>query len=140
MNTKELGNLGEIIATKRCMEKGFIVSFPYGDRARYDLLIDNGNNILKIQIKSCNPKNNILKCNLYSTQYDILKINKNNRSKKILYNKEQIDGFIVVNLESQKCYYVDIENINKSGTMHLRLISAKNNQNKNINLASDYEF
>ena len=34
------------------MEEGFVVSQPMGDKSPYDFLIDNGEDILKFQVKS----------------------------------------------------------------------------------------
>ena len=36
----------------RAMEEGFVVSQPMGDKSPYDFLIDNGEDILKVQVKS----------------------------------------------------------------------------------------
>ena len=47
-----IGCTGETLFAFRAMEEGFVVSQPMGDKSPYDFLIDNGEDILKVQVKS----------------------------------------------------------------------------------------
>lgn len=49
----------------RAMEAGLTVLKPYGDHAPYDVVIDNGRAMLKIQVKSVRKK---LRSGLYQVQ------------------------------------------------------------------------
>jgi hypothetical protein len=49
---KAIGCTGETLFAFRAMEEGFVVSQPMGDKSPYDFLIDNGEDILKVQVKS----------------------------------------------------------------------------------------
>ena len=51
-NTKSIGDLAELAFTYQAMLRGCVVSIPVGDNARYDRIIDNGTNLLRIQVKS----------------------------------------------------------------------------------------
>ena len=51
-NAKAIGCAGETLFAFRAMEEGLIVSQPMGDNSPYDFLVDNGDDILKVQIKS----------------------------------------------------------------------------------------
>jgi len=51
-NTKSLGDLAELAFTYQAMIRGWLVSVPVGDNARYDRIVDNGTNLLRIQVKS----------------------------------------------------------------------------------------
>jgi hypothetical protein len=51
-NAKAIGCIGETLFAFRAMEEGLIVSQPMGDNSPYDFLVDNGEDILKLQIKS----------------------------------------------------------------------------------------
>ena len=48
---KAIGCTGETLFAFRAMEEGFVVSQPMGDKSPYDFLIDNSEDILKVQIK-----------------------------------------------------------------------------------------
>lgn len=52
MQKFELGNHSESIILGAYLKEGFIVSIPFGSGASYDLLVDSGSNIYKIQVKT----------------------------------------------------------------------------------------
>jgi hypothetical protein len=51
-NTKVRGGRAEIAFWLATSSLGFRVSKPYGDSAPYDFLVDNGNSVLRVQVKS----------------------------------------------------------------------------------------
>ena len=52
MDSKELGDLGELAFILSASSKGLAVSKPFGDCRRYDLIVDSGRRLLRIQVKS----------------------------------------------------------------------------------------
>ena len=52
MDTKTKGNVTELKCILKLTELGFKVSKPVFDDARYDLIIDTGKRLLKIQVKT----------------------------------------------------------------------------------------
>jgi hypothetical protein len=52
MDTKELGDLDELAFVLAASSKGLAVSKPFGDCRRYDLIVDSGRRLLRIQVKS----------------------------------------------------------------------------------------
>lgn len=52
LNTQILGAITEQKCFLKCLEMGFQVSKPIFDNARYDFILDTGNKIFKIQIKT----------------------------------------------------------------------------------------
>lgn len=52
MNSKKQGDLGVAIAIAYYTKKGYAVSIPLGDNTRYDLIIDDGTRLLKVQVKT----------------------------------------------------------------------------------------
>ncbi len=52
MNTKERGDLTEAIAVAELKRRGYTVSVPVGETARYDILLDAEDEILRIQCKT----------------------------------------------------------------------------------------
>lgn len=51
-NTKFKGNYTELKIATKFIEYGFFVSFPFGDNAPYDLIVDNGREIFTVQCKT----------------------------------------------------------------------------------------
>ena len=58
MNSKSKGNIGEIKVASEFIKWGCIVSFPFGDNARYDLIIDDGDSLKRVQVKYADSKEN----------------------------------------------------------------------------------
>ncbi len=50
-NTKQLGELGELLFACNAALRGLGVSWPHGASERYDCLIDNGRRISRVQVK-----------------------------------------------------------------------------------------
>lgn len=54
MNTQHKGQLTEQKCFVKCLEHNFIVSKSLFDNARYDFILDTGNKLFKIQVKTFN--------------------------------------------------------------------------------------
>jgi PD-(D/E)XK endonuclease len=52
------GVLGEAAFVHRAVELGFEVAQPYGHSHRYDVIIDNGEKLWRVQVKACKAVNN----------------------------------------------------------------------------------
>lgn len=52
MNTKQQGNVGVAMAIAHYTSAGYEVSVPLGDSTLYDLIVDTGGNLLRVQVKS----------------------------------------------------------------------------------------
>lgn len=63
MDKKLKGDISETAVIAKCTRLGFGVSVPVGDRFTYDLIVDNGLRLIKIQVKSIYlASNGSLKC------------------------------------------------------------------------------
>jgi hypothetical protein len=86
--THQKGEIAQLKAQLRATEKGYIVSRPTVE-SRYDLLVDDGQTIKKVQIKYADN---------YATDgsviLDLRKETRNNGKKK-LYNASEIDLLLV---------------------------------------------
>ncbi len=81
------GMVVELEVAKKLIELGYIVSFPYGNNARYDLLLDCGNNqYFRIQCKSACLQDN----NSYVVKTSNDQFTASSRNLKI-YTTDQID-------------------------------------------------
>ena len=64
-NTKTQGEISELRFYLRAFEHGFIVSKPFGDNARYDFIVDSGNRLSRVQIKSVSVIDTTRRTNKY---------------------------------------------------------------------------
>lgn len=56
MNTKQLGNIGVGVAISYFLSKGYVVSIPLNDSQSYDIVVDTGVSLSRVQIKYTSTK------------------------------------------------------------------------------------
>ena len=130
-HTKSLGDLGILKAQLDLFEKGYIIAIPLTEHAPFDLMIHKGGISQTVQVKarSIDSRGN-LNINFSSTYSDSKQLHI------VRVDKKYIDIYCVYCPDTDKCYYFNPENFNKS--VCLRVEKPKNNQMKNVNFADDY--
>lgn len=126
----ELGNISEAIVLSAYQKAGFIVSIPFGTGASYDLVVDTGHRLYKIQVKTAWISKGVVKYKCLRRQ----------PGKNLLrpYKEGEVD-FVVVYCPANDSFY-GISAKNHLGQGWLRLEPAKNGQNKLIRWASDFSW
>ena len=119
-NSKIKGNSTELGCMLAFIKKGWVVSIPFGEDSRYDMVVDRGSDIIKVQCKYAKYYNN-----------STLKLTTMHNNKK--YIEGEIDYFATI--YKDKCYLIPYEN---KKAITLRLVPPKNNQKKSIRFAHDY--
>lgn len=137
MNTKATGTVAELLVITDLLKRGYSVSVPVGDNARYDLIVD-ADILLRVQVKGVTPRKGKLEVPLFTMQYDTTK-GRNNRAGSKLYGSSEIDLVAAVDLKSEKIYYIIMSEFDGATVVTLRLEATKNNQSAGVRLASDYE-
>ena len=74
-----LGEYAESLFTTYCIEKGYIVSKPFGHVTRYDLIVDINNSLERVQVKSTKY------CRTHDNQFQV----------RLGYTKKEIDWFAI---------------------------------------------
>ena len=131
ISTQYIGQLTEQKCFLKCLEAGYQVSKPLFDNARYDFILDTGERLLKIQIKTSawNEDKTAFSFNGYS-QHSTGKGNK-----RMKYTNKEIDFFMT---EKDGQFYLYPATETGFAEKCLR-ISARQNQSQ-INWAKDYLF
>jgi hypothetical protein len=129
--THDVGSITESIVISELKMLGLSVSIPFG-RPRYDVVVDDGKTLYKVQVKTGNYKPEegvvVFKCRSVHTN------SKGNKSME--YTREDIDAFVVHSDGLDESYWVPVEE-SGSSKMHLRVDDAKIDA-PDINWASDY--
>lgn len=115
------------------IEKGYLVSVPYGNVGRYDLLVDTGKEIVRIQCKTSHKNDN--ESYTVNTSNTAMKSSGNVRK---FYTKEQID-FIMTFIEDQ-AVFIPVELIEKSQSKIFRVEPPKFGAKTTCNLIKDFTF
>ena len=138
MHTKDVGDIAEVAITLNALKKGWSVSKPVGENQRYDLILDDGVSLLKVQCKSAKLKQEIISASL--TRMTRLK----DKYKRETYTEQEIDAFGIYCPDIQQCFLIKIKELTvdgkAQGSVNLRLKESTGNNQHHIRLAKDYMF
>lgn len=134
-DTNSIGEISEAIITARFLQLGYVVLIPYGGNQRYDLIIeDDERQLWRVQCKTAriDRSNTVLK-------FDTANHNVTGTKRDWRHYREQCDYFAVYCEQLQKIYLIPIDEVGTTNA-NLRLMPAKNNQEKGVRWAKDYEL
>ena len=130
-HTKEKGDLGVLKAQVSLYEQGYLILQPVTEHAPFDLVAYKDGFFKRVQVKyKSTDKTGALTVHFRSSWAD-----KHGTHMRAI-DKDQIDLYCLYCPDTDECYYLDPKEFDKSAT--LRVKTPKNNQSKNIKLASDY--
>lgn len=131
-NQKQIyGITTELAVAQKFIEKGYIVSVPYGNNSRYDMIIDNDKNRYRIQVKHALKNEN--------GSYTVNTSNTVCTSTKKLtkhYTKTDID-FVVTIIEEQ-LVVIPVEMIESSKSKIFRTVLPTYGSKSTCNLIKDF--
>lgn len=132
------GDIGEALVVAEAAKRGLNPSLPLSNDLRYDMIIDRDGVLEKVQVKTTSPKDGKLSPKLDMTVYASAGVS-NNRNQTVKYQLGDFDWLVVVDSDSEKCYYVPANEVIGKSSFSLRLEATKNGQSKKVRYASDYE-
>lgn len=113
MNSKQKGSLAEAQCIAKMYEKGWEVSLPIGDRKPYDMIVDDGANLRKVQCKYAgkNPKGKHIAC---------LRITGGNQSfNTAKHYKDDDFDLLYIYTEDKRHFLILWESINNTNTIDI---------------------
>lgn len=131
LDPKQKGELAEAKVLPRLIEKGYTVSKPFGENSRYDYVVDDGDELHRVQVKKGSE--------LDGEKFQFSTCS--TRSNCTGVDRESYDGDIeafVVWFDGS-VYWVPIEDV-PSTEMYLRLEEPDINRSIGINMAEDYRL
>lgn len=131
MNKYEYGNRSEGIVFNAYLNAGFTVSLPFGTGASYDLVVDGGFRLFKIQVKTAWIRSG---CVLYKSQRRQPGTGFTRRP----YRNGEVDYFAAYCPANEIIYVVPAEKHGVQG--RLRLDPVRNGQAKLVRWATDYTW
>lgn len=138
-NKKQLGERSQAHIIARLLDVGYNVLVPYGDSLRYDLVIeDTAGRFWRVQCKTAWVEGENDGFITFATASLRPRGNGRVQHSRVEYTG-QVEYFAVYSHELHKVYLIPVDKVSKS-SMHLRLEPAKNNQEKGITWAKDYEI
>ena len=102
-NELQIGKAGEYLVCADLILKGFI-SFPSEQGLPYDVLLDTGNKLLRLQVKTTLGVRNVPQRQTVSKMY-IFNIKRHGRNNQSIYTLSEVDIFALVCLDTRKVGY-----------------------------------
>jgi PD-(D/E)XK endonuclease len=126
------GNSSEAVALAAYVQAGFLVSLPFGGGAPYDLVVDNGVRLVKVQVKTGKLESGCVTYN--SRRHRGSKCDTFRR-----YEEGEVDFFAVWCPDTRQLYAVPAEqSLGVEG--RLRIADAKNFQEKKVRWARSFDW
>ncbi|SDM02476.1 PD-(D/E)XK endonuclease [Halogranum gelatinilyticum] len=130
-NTKDAGDETEAKILSRLIASGYSVSVPFGDNDKYDLVVDDDDELHRVQCKTAwQNKDETIRFNTHS------QTTKDGDYHERTYHGE-IDAFVVRYPETETLYWIRVEEATRQ-KMELRFEAEIDHPS--INWAEEYEF
>ena len=126
------GNSSEAVVLAAYIQAGFLVSLPFGGGAAYDLIVDSGARLIKVQVKTGKLGYG---CVMYQARRH--RGSKNNTFS--CYKEGEVDVFAIWCPANQQLYVVPAEH-SLTAEVRLRIVDAQNFQEKKIKWAKNYTW
>ncbi len=135
-HTKKIGDRSVAKVLAALLDIGeWEVSIPWGDNCRYDLVIDKYDHLARVQVKTGKLRKGAV---VFPTQS---KFTHKGVTYAKTYTSQEIDFFGVYCAETETCYLVPVSFCQDNKRQcSLRVAKPKNNQEKNILWASDFDL
>ena len=135
-NTSKQGESTESVILAKLVELGYECLIPWGHDHRYDIAIDDDGKLIRIQCKTARYIEE-LGCLEFNTAITYARVGGKPHIRKNY--KGEADYFGVYSPETRKIYLVLVDDV-PNAVAKLRLQATKNNQQKGIRWAQDYEI
>ncbi len=120
-NELQIGKAGEYMVCADLILKGFI-AFPSEQGLPYDVLLDNGNKLLKVQVKTTTAPRIVPQRAVESRMY-IFNIKRHGKNNIRRYGHDEVDLFALVCLDTLKVGYIPAGDM--PNTINIRVDSLK---------------
>ncbi|HZS75628.1 MAG TPA: group I intron-associated PD-(D/E)XK endonuclease [Ktedonobacteraceae bacterium] len=136
-NTAKKGEITESIVLARLVQLGYECLIPWGHDHSYDIAIDDDGKLIRIQCKTARF-DEALGCLEFNTSITYARVGGKPHIRKGY--KGKADYFGVYSPETEKVYLVPVDDVPGASEAKLRLHPTKNNQQKGVRWAKDYEI
>jgi len=130
-DTKSIGDRSEAIVLAELVKRGYLVSIPFGENQRYDLIIDDGTRLSRVQVKTGRLRGGVIVYNCSSSHA--------HRGGAARPYFGEIEYLAVYCPDTKKVYMLPEQELTATNA-HLRLLPTRNNMVKTIRWASEFEL
>jgi PD-(D/E)XK endonuclease len=134
LSSSQKGAAAEAEIAAALIRLGLVVLRPLCEGRRYDLVIDTGSKLLRIQCKWAARRGDVLTTRCITSRHTP------SGYVKTLYTAEEIDAIATYAPDTDRCYLIPVEKVEGHPAISLRMAPTRNNQAKGVRWAHDYEL
>jgi hypothetical protein len=134
LTTDQKGNIAEAAIALAATKLGIDVYLPTGEGGRYDLILDLGGKLNRVQCKWATRHGDVVLIRCYSCRRTADRLVRRG------YSAEEIDMFAGYCLELDTCYLIPFHELDGQRVVQLRLGPTRNNQKRRIRWAREFDF
>jgi hypothetical protein len=134
LSTSQKGAAAEAEIAAAAIRLDLVVLRPLGDGGRYDLAIDTGQRILRVQCKWASRQGEVIMAYCVTCRHTP------GGYRRTTYSADEIDAIAVYSPDTDGCYLIPVREVDGCATISLRLRPTRNNQAAKVRWASDYEL
>jgi PD-(D/E)XK nuclease superfamily protein len=133
LTTDQKGAIAEAAIALEAIKLGIGVSRPLADE-RYDLIFDLGSKFVRVQCKWATKRGDVVAVPCRSCRRGPDGFIRRS------YSAVDVDAIAAFCREIGTCYFLPLDRFDGRTFVHLRLAPTRNNQQRGVNWAKDYEF
>jgi hypothetical protein len=134
LTTSRKGAAAEVEVAAALIRLGLVVLWPMCEGGRYDLVVDTGERMLRIQCKWASRKGGVLTARCVTSRHTPSGYRRTTSS------AGEIDALAIYSPATDACHLIPIEQVAGRKTISLRLAPALNGQGRGVHWARDYEL
>lgn len=134
LRTSQKGTVAEAEISLAAIRLDLLVLRPVNEGGRYDLAIDVGSRLLRVQCKWASRLGDVLNIRCATSRHTP------RGYLKTTYSADEVDAIAAYSPDTDKCYLVPIDEAAGMAAISLRLAPTRNNQAIKIRWARNYEF
>ena len=134
LTTDQKGNIAELAIAFAARKLGIDVYWPLGEGGRYDFILDLGGELSRVQCKWAARDGEVVVIRCFSCRRTADGLVSRR------YSVDEIDMIAAYCLELDTCYLIPFQELAGQRVVQLRLGPTRNNQQRRIRWARDFEF
>jgi hypothetical protein len=134
MTTDQKGAIAEACIAAAALKLGIDVYKPVAEGGRYDMILDIGGKLWRVQCKWASRRGETLVVSCESARRCADGFIRRR------YTAEEVDAIGAYNLEFDRCFLIPIARVENKPSIALRVSPCLNNQRRRINWADDFDF
>ncbi len=135
LSTNQKGAIAEAAIAFEAMKLGINVLRPLSEALRYDLVLDLGGELLRVQCKWARRREDVIEVQVGGCYHS-----PGRGYVRSTYASHEVDAVAAYCQELDQCFLIPISRLHGQGHIYLRTAPARNNQRGAVNIASEYEF